>query len=273
VGEDAGGPEDETRLAVRGALSVDLQGLSASSRRIWEDPAERRRIVGAILVADPAGDIERLSAAMGEVDAAVTEALNLLGLPRGPIRRLTPAWVHHFAGRKTPDCDLQISLTSMRSIAALERGPDSILRTWVHESIHGRQPYADTHLTEYRTWSGYEEGLAEGLARLVVRGHAGLDPLEPAYNYHVAVYETLAEATGIEYESLLRTLWRQPAGGVREALLNAVDSGRRTQGLRSLTGNRRSQLAELADLLFRSANSARNPTPQVMLTLWRSRLR
>jgi hypothetical protein len=78
-------------------------------------------------------------------------------------------------------------MTSVRAIVDLARGPDSTIRTWVHESIHGRRSYADDHLAEYRTWSGYEEGLAEGLARIVTRGRAGLDPFQPTYNYHVTV--------------------------------------------------------------------------------------
>lgn len=270
---DVGGTEVETRPAVRGPLSDDLRGLSESSRRIWADPAERSRIIGEILDAEAAGDPDRLRARMAQIDAAIIEALALLGLPRGPIGQLIPAWVHHFAGRKSAECDLQISLPVMRSIASLDRGPDSLLRTWVHESLHGRQPYSDHHLAEYRTWSGYEEGMAEGLARIVVRGHAGLDPLQPTYNYHVAVYGTLAEATEIDYELLLRTLWSQPAGRVRGALIDAIDINRRARSLPPLTFDQRHRLAELADIQFDSSNSTRNPSRQVILTLWRARLR
>jgi hypothetical protein len=65
----------------------------------------------------------------------------------------------------------------------------------------------------------------------VTRDRAGLDPFQPTYNYHVSVYETLAEASGIDYEELLRALWQQPAGRVRSALIDTIDGSRRARSL------------------------------------------
>jgi hypothetical protein len=246
-----------------------LRGLSAAARQIWEDPAHRRRIILEILDAEMAGDVVRLSQGLSEIDAAVTEALTLLGLPRGPVNGPFAVRTSAYAGIKRPECTLEISITSARAIVDLERGSDSMLRTWVHESIHGRRAYADDHLAEYRAWKGYEEGLAEGLARIVTRGRAGLDPFQPTYQYHVAVYETLAEAADIEYETLLRTLWQQPIGRVRGALVDAVDAGRQARALPDLTEAQRAAIASVADSQFISTNENRVPSRQVIMRLWR----
>ena len=212
---DRGDPADDTRPASRGPLSDDLQGLADASRHIWESLAERLRFIGEVLDAETDGDIPRMQQGLGQIDTAITEALDLLGLPRGPIDELAPAWGKRYAGRKLPDCTLQINIDIMRRMSAFERGPDTTFRTWVHESIHGRQPYADGHRQEYDAWSGYEEGLAEALSRLVVRKHAGLDPIEPRdYHYFLPAYQTLSEAMKIEYEALIRALWTRPAGPV-----------------------------------------------------------
>jgi hypothetical protein len=246
-----------------------LQGLSAAARRIWEVPAHRRRIIRELLDAEVAGDAVRMRQGLGQIDAAVTEALTLLGLPRGPINGPFAVHTNAYAGIKGPDCTLEMSVTSMRAIVDLERGSDSTIRTWIHESIHGRRSYADDHLAEYRMWSGYEEGLAEGLARFVTRDRGGLDPFQPTYNYHVTVYETLAEAAGIDYVELLRALWQQPAGRVRSALVDAVDDGRRAKSLSALTDAQRGVLATVADNQLVTENSLRVPSRQVILTLWR----
>jgi hypothetical protein len=263
-------PADDERPARRGEISDDLNDLSEASRALWTDAAERTRAIQEILDADAAGDGARLNSAFARIDAAVTEALRLLDLPRGRIGQLIPSASQSIAGRKIPECDLEIGMPTMRAISGSDRGSDTTFRTWVHESIHARHPYADGHLSEYRVWIGYEEGLAEGLARIVVRGRAGLDPFQPTYNFHVAVYETLAEAAGVDYEDLLRLLWRQPAGRVRAGLVDAIDEGRRARSLPALTDDQRDKLMVAADRQFMSENSVREPSRQVMLILWRS---
>jgi hypothetical protein len=271
---DVESPDDDTRPARRGPLSDDLQVLSVSSRRIWEDPVERLRIVDEILDADVVGDLERLMSGLDRIDSAITEALNLLGLPRGPINNLEPVRDRRYAGRKLPSCTLQINVDVMRRMSAFERGPDTTFRTWVHESIHGRHSFADSHQQEYSSWSGYEEGLAEALARLVVRGHAGLDPIEPRdYDYFLAAYQTLSESMNIECETLLRTLWELPTGRIRSGLVHVIDQLRRTQSLGPLSSVQRATVAIVADRSFATANLSRRPDQTTMLTLWRGRLR
>ena len=266
-------PPNDTSPPNRRDLDVELQDLPAASRTIWTNVAERERIINELLDAEASDSPDRMGSALSQIDTAVTDALNLLGLPRGPVDGPIATATSAYAGIKRPACTLEISTTVMRANLTIARGSDTTLRTWVHESIHGRRPYADGHLAEYRPWSGYEEGLADGLARIIVRGRAGLDPSEPTYRHPVMVYETLAAAADIDYEHLLRTLSRQPAGRVRGALLDAIDAGRRARSLPVLTDAQRSMLATIADTQFATTNSAREPSREVMLTLWRRGLR
>lgn len=85
----------------------------------------------------------------------------------------------------------------------------------------------------------------------------------------MTVYETLAEAAGIDFEDLLRALWQQPAGRVRRVLVDAVDDGRRARSLPALTDAQRGLLSAIADNQFVTENSLRVPPRQVILTLWR----
>jgi hypothetical protein len=60
------------------------------------------------------------------------------------------------------------------------------------QSIHARRPYGDGFEIEYMRRRGYEEGLAEALARFIVRDTARLDPVTASYEYYVAAYQSLA---------------------------------------------------------------------------------
>ena len=59
-------------------------------------------------------------------------------------------------------------------------------------SIHARQPFAPSFRAESRLAAGYEEGLAEGLARRIMRAQPGMQPMEHTFGRYVAAYETLA---------------------------------------------------------------------------------
>lgn len=157
--------------------------------------------------------------------------MDLLGFPRGPVQQVVLADSGGIGpyGRKDPDCALIIYVDQMRALLADPRGPDTSFRTWVHESIHARQPYGENYSAEYARFSGLEEGLAEGVARLIVREKAGMNPVETSYQYFVAAYRTLTEVFGIDAERLWRRLWIQPAGAVRGVLVDAVDAERREQ--------------------------------------------
>ena len=260
---------DEARPAVRGALAGELQRLSRSSRALWESSDERRRLIGGLLDADSAGDALTVAIVLAEIDAAVREALSLLDLPRGPITELTPLRDVSYGGRKAPDCRLEIGLREIRRIAGFDRGSDTVLRTWVHESIHGRQPYASSHIVEFRSWRGYEEGLAEGLARIVARDLAGLDPVQLTYRYYVAAYETLCEASGVDHEGLLRALWRHPLGAVRQSFAATVDALRQGRSLPPLTQHQRGVLRTAADRQFGNDRIDHDPNRSTMLIVWR----
>lgn len=77
-----------------------------------------------------------------------------------------------------------------------------MLKTWVHESIHARQLYVPGHTREYSQFSGYEEGLAEGLARLIVQGKAGMVPPGQSYRWYVEAYRGAAGVFGIDEADL-----------------------------------------------------------------------
>ena len=174
----------------------------------WRDPGERMRYVTAIAAALRRGDPAALDAAVRQLDDAVTAGLALLGLPRSPLTTLTlrgqsgGTWL----ARKDPSCELQFDQQVLYQAVIRMGTIDDLVRTWVHESMHGRRPFAAGHQTEASHWRGYEEGLAEGLARIVTRDIAGMDISEDSFPYYVAVYHALGEAAGVDGELLLRAL-------------------------------------------------------------------
>jgi hypothetical protein len=107
-----------------------------------------------------------------------------------------------------------------------------------------------------------------------VRGRAGLDPIESDdYAYFIAAYQTLSEHAHIEYEDLLRTIWKQPAGRVRGVLVEAVDTLRQERSLPTLTATERTNIARTADRAFSLSNLGRRADRSVMLDLWRGPVR
>jgi hypothetical protein len=125
--------------------------------------------------------VDRIVSQMGNddipmVDRAVVAILHHVGLPRGPQVRgpIVEPVGHGWAGRKAPDCRLLIDTDEFHDLHGVIRA-DSLLKTWFHESIHGRQPFAPGSAEEWRLHRGFEEGLAEGLARSLSQ-ELGLQP-------------------------------------------------------------------------------------------------
>jgi hypothetical protein len=232
---------------------------------VWGDAEERRRVLEAVVSAGKptARTIER-------VDRAVVEGLEVIGLPRGPVRevRIEDARIG-LAGRKEPDCSIALAGDGLRHVVRNRNRPDTAFRTWVHESLHARQPYAVGAWSEYRRFEGYEEGLAEGLARVICREKAGMNPIQVSYDYYVAAYRALALAFETSVERLWRELWQHATGAVRAAFVDVVDAAHRRQSGTALRATERSRLAGQADAIFGTDRLRNRPDESVLVQTWR----
>ncbi len=178
-------------------LAPELRALSGDALLLWGDAGERRRALEAILQAWESGSPD-LRAAVERVDQAVAGGLAAVRLPRGPVRDIEIPQDVGWAGQKTPSSILRLSGRFLDQALRLDRRPEAIFKTWVHESLHARQSYAPDVATEYSLRRGYEEGMVEGLARVLTRDRAGIDPPGTSYNYYVAAYRSLAMAFEIQ---------------------------------------------------------------------------
>jgi hypothetical protein len=253
-----------------GHLAPPLRTLSGDALRLWGDAAERQRALETVVHAWETGSPD-LQAAVERVDRAVVEGLAAVGLPRGPVREVRiESSRANLAGQKLPDSSLILFGERLRDFVR-ERGQgDTTFRTWVHESLHARQPYAVRAASEYRQYRGYEEGMVEGLARLVTRVQAGMNPLEVSYGYYVTAYHALASILTVPVEPLWRELWQRPTGEVRAGFVPAVDAAHLAGTGRPLTSVERARLLGVADTLFRSDRSGDLPDESVMGIVWRA---
>lgn len=149
---------------------------------------------------------------------------------------------------------------------------DSLLKTWIHESIHGRQPYAPGFADEWRLHRGFEEGLAEGLARIIAV-ELGLRLVLASYNYYVAAYQSLATVLEIPIEALLRRLWEIAAGRVAANFVMGVEDVIARYGRSGLAPFQRVRLFARARNVFGTANSVQSPDGDALLGEWREVLR
>lgn len=224
-------------------------------------------------IAAAANDPAALERAVRRVDVAVVDGLRALGLPRGPVRRVSlDATLAIFApsGKKQADCTLIINGSLLETLLPDPRGPDTTFRTWVHESIHARQPFGAAHASEYRRQRGFEEGLAEGLARVVTRAKAGMDPRESSYQYYVTAYRSLARAFDLDLEQVWRRLWTRPLGAVRASFVDVVDDLRAERTRDRFTATQRGRLLVIADRVFDSDRVSRIGSEDAMMPLWRT---
>src|SRR5438128_2254734 len=72
-----------------------------------------------------------------------------------------PMHARPWGGRKLPDCRMVFNGEAMRQVVRIQREPDDFFRTWVHESLHARQPFAPGAAEQYLRYAGYEEGMVE----------------------------------------------------------------------------------------------------------------
>lgn len=266
-----------TRRAQRGPyphLVPELQHLRGDALALWGDAVARRHAFEDLLDAWEAGSI-RLATAVERIDAAVVQGLEALGLPRDTL--LDPVSIvgtspYEPAGQKFADCRLHLSGTHMDRMVRTLGLPDDSARTWVHESLHARLAYAEDAAREHRPFKGYEEGMAEGLARLIVQEKAGMRPSEASYAYFVYAYRTLTGAFGIDVERLWRELWRFPVGRVRESFPDVV-SRLAAERTAPLTSAQQGRLRAVADTLFATSRMNQMPHEGALMAAWRTALR
>ena len=142
-----------------------------------------------------------------------------------------------------------------------------MFRTWLHESLHARQPYASDAAAEYRAFRGYEEGLVEGLTQVVLAA-ARVTVADVPFGAYVAAYRALAQAAGIASEALLRALWRHPAGDVRQNLATVVSRLREQEMGASVPPEAHGRLRALGDRLFATDRAGHAPDPAALVALW-----
>ncbi|MFN3652216.1 MAG: hypothetical protein ACK47B_21775 [Armatimonadota bacterium] len=244
-GGDDGQPSPSAEYPL---LDPRLQGLSEEGRRFWGDSRERRKLLRALRDAYDTGTLEERKAAVAAIDTHVAAGVRALGLERGTVRSVDVEPLQRAKGVKRASCDLRIDPNYLRR--SLERRPDGVIRTWVHESMHARAPFQPSLSFEYTAYKGYEEGVVEGLARIITREKAGMLPSYGAYGHYVRSYELLAEQIGTGLETLLRELWKARPGEVRMQLLGAVDRLRQEKGAQPLTPEQRQNIQAVADELF-----------------------
>lgn len=246
----------------------ELRALPDAVGRFWTDAEARLQALQSLVQALDQ-DEHALADAVRRVDDAVVAGLQALGLPRGPVRavqieRAPQPW----AGRKARDCTVHLTERSLRDHLTRDR-PDEIVRTWVHESLHARRLYAPGHASEYRTTPGYEEGLAEGLARYALQDRAGIATTSRSYEYYVTAYRALADALQIDADLLWRALWLLAPGEVRARFPSVVGELGVRQGFRSSTPLRLARLGGMGDTVFGASRRERVPDTLELMRLWR----
>lgn len=230
---------------------------------IWLDAATRRRTFESLLAAWAHGSHEQTEALLAEVDQAVLERLAELGLPRwAAVKPVLVEGSSFWIGRwDEANQRLLFAADVMQILLQNERGADRILSAWVHESLHARAPFAGDARTEYQRTRGYEEGLVAGLTDLILRAH-DISSGPATFEYYVTAYRVLARTLGVEVEDLWRRLWRQAPGTLRAGLVEIVTD------VLAIDHRQQVRFAALADVVFASQRTARDPDEAGLDALW-----
>jgi hypothetical protein len=261
------GANDPERNPIDPPRSLRL--LPHAAGRIWTDAEERRRALVAIAQALDRTDAASLQVAIRHVDDAVVAGLRALGFPRGPIQRVAiersrMTW----AGRKDPACTLWLSADALRRNLRLDR-PDAVFRTWVHESLHARQPFAAGYTPEYRRSPGYEEGLVEGLSCGLLQVAGGFAAIGGSFDYYVAAWRILGELLLTPAYAVWERLWREPPGRVRAQFASVVDDLLQLQGKPAVAINGMARLQGIADTLFSPTRASAVPDSAMIERTWK----
>jgi hypothetical protein len=238
------------------APEAALRHLGGDAGRLWRDPLARRQALVDLLTAWAERDDGAVERAVGRIDAAIVAGLQAVGLPRGSIDGITlDVFGRGWRGRKLATCMLLLDAFLIDRCVRAYGAPDDVFRTWLHESIHARQPFAPSFRAESRLAAGYEEGLAEGLARRIIRAQPGMQPVEHTYGRYVAAYEALAARLDCPPDLLWRRLWAAPAGAVRAVFPGIVGDLWLTKAGRRLGERQRILLSTRADVVFSSSQA------------------
>lgn len=267
----AGGPPSQPGLQPPAPaypqLSKKLQGLSGDALLLWGDQRARTQAFQDVLAAWRGKSQQALDAAIQRVDDAVDAGMTALGYPRGPVNSVKLEIMRGASGAKDPNCDILINPLEIARNLKYGQHADETWRTWVHESLHARQTFAPTLSAEYRAASGYEEGMVDGLARLIVADQAGM--VLPAaatmgYTSYVIGYRALASVLGVDEETLLARVWRFAAGTIRRNFPDILDAYRSTP----LTLTERGMVRAYASRLFATANMRATVVEQEVIDAW-----
>ena len=115
--------------------------------------------------------------------------------------------------------------------------------------------------------------MVEGLARLVTRDKAGMDPAETSYAYYVAAYRALARAGDLDVGELWMALWQHPTGTIRVKFVNTIDILRRSSSGAPLTAAQQVRLQGIADQVFGSQRvdfSTDGGMESTLTSLWKA---
>lgn len=128
------------------------------------------------------------------------------------------------------------------------------------------------HLSSRSRTACVDEGMAEGLARIIAR-RLELHPILASYNHYVAAYRTLALALDVPEEELLRRIWELAAGEVATGFITSIDDTIARYGRSPLTPFQRVRLFARARNVFGTTNSVQSPDEAALLHAWREVLR
>src|SRR5690606_35078975 len=197
--------------------------------RFWQNAAVRLHRIWELAQAFKSGDQAAIAAAVKAIDDQVVDALRREALPRGPVAKLRVAYewedpgLEKTYGYKAPSCDIGINREMVERIIAGNLAPEKLLHTWLHESIHARQPFSPFAMMEYNRAPGFEEGVTDGLARRLIRRLTGwVNPERHSYDNFVNAMEGLALALDEDPEQFLRRLWQNPTGRVADAVYEMI---------------------------------------------------
>jgi hypothetical protein len=200
--------------------------MPEEARQFWVDARYRHIVLGDVVASVTYPErLDRLEAAVSVVDRAIEIGLGHLGVPRGAINhpvRVEPRALGRNAV-KYEDCSLILSSSYLRLLPRLYSSLDPAFRTWVHESIHARQPYSMDWRAEYEQWEGYEEGLADGMADVLCTWAGAVIPEATDYVAYNQAYRALAAVLQMPPWNLLRRIWSAPTGRVRTHFTAVVD--------------------------------------------------
>jgi hypothetical protein len=246
--------------------------LPPPARDFWTNRAQRRQLLGTLLA-----EWEPLTEAyipyVTQIDDYVADLLAGVGLPRGEIRGIAIDWdLLDAHGAKTPSCLIRLGATYLSEALTEWDSPDEVMRTWIHESLHARQPFASHYRSELGPHKGYEEGLVIGLADAIARGLLGLE-IEAAEEEHYArAYRALAAVIKCDPVDLWAGLWQWPTGAIRGHFVDFLGTLWQTQAGQPLGSREREKLQPVADHLFGSYAAPRDLAEPQLMTMWQEAL-